>query len=70
MSDTMPQPDTAAPIDMPSPTPATPVEGRERIDVLDVIRGFALLGILLMNIEWFQRPIAAIALGMDPAIRA
>ncbi|HRG15486.1 MAG TPA: hypothetical protein PLB00_05795, partial [Pseudomonadota bacterium] len=46
---------------------ATPISGAERIDVLDVIRGFALLGILLMNIEWFQRPIAALALGMDPS---
>ena len=46
---------------------AAPISSAERIDVLDVIRGFALLGILLMNIEWFQRPIASLAFGMDPS---
>lgn len=29
-----------------------------RIDAMDVLRGFALVGILAMNIEWFNRPIA------------
>lgn len=42
-----------------------PVAPGERIVVLDVIRGFALLGILLMNIEYFQRPMQAIMLGFD-----
>lgn len=38
----------------------------ERLDHLDVLRGFALLGILVVNFEWFVRPIQAIALGAAP----
>ena len=33
----------------------TPVANSERIELLDVLRGFALIGIILMNIEWFNR---------------
>jgi uncharacterized membrane protein YeiB len=32
------------------------VAENQRIEALDVVRGFALLGIFLMNIEWFNRP--------------
>lgn len=32
-----------------------PIDSDRRIGVLDVLRGFALIGILLMNIEWFGR---------------
>jgi uncharacterized membrane protein YeiB len=35
-----------------------PVAAGERIQALDVVRGFALIGIFLMNIEWYSRPIA------------
>jgi uncharacterized protein len=35
----------------PPPPPATPVTGAERIETLDVLRGFAVLGILIMNIS-------------------
>jgi uncharacterized protein len=45
-----------------------PVATGERIDALDVLRGFALLGILLVNFEFFSRPIQAIVLGLDPAL--
>lgn len=34
-----------------------PIAATERIVVLDVLRGFALLGILLMNIEAFVGPL-------------
>lgn len=44
--------------------PLLPVQGHERIQTLDVIRGFALLGIFLMNIEWFNRPIAELGSGV------
>ena len=33
-----------------------PVSASKRIDVMDILRGFALIGIILMNIEWFGRP--------------
>ncbi len=38
------------------PDAATP-QKLARIEVLDVLRGFALLGIFLMNIEYFNRPL-------------
>ncbi len=37
-----------------------PVAAWQRIDAMDVLRGFALIGILMMNIEWFNRPIASL----------
>ncbi len=51
-----------------------PVSASERIDVMDILRGFALIGVLLMNIEWFGRPIAELTtfdknlLGLDHAV--
>lgn len=45
-----------------TPEPTTPAE---RIHSLDIIRGFALLGILLMNIEYFQKPMQAVVFGFD-----
>ena len=51
-SETTPEP-------APTPAPFTPVAADQRIEALDVVRGFALLGIFLMNIEWFNRPFAA-----------
>jgi uncharacterized protein len=42
-----------------SPPRLTPVAEAERIDSLDVLRGFALLGILVMNIQAFSMPMAA-----------
>ena len=38
---------------------AKPVEARGRIAGLDVLRGFALLGILVMNIQLFAMPAPA-----------
>lgn len=39
-----------------------PIADAQRIDVLDVLRGFALIGILLMNIEWFNRAISTLTM--------
>jgi uncharacterized protein len=39
-----------------------------RIDALDVLRGFALIGILAMNIEWFNRPVAELG-ELDTTLR-
>ena len=38
--------------------PTTPVAPAERIEILDVLRGFAILGILLVNAEMFFTPIS------------
>ena len=44
---------------MDKPTRTGPVEAAERIESLDVLRGFAVLGILVMNIQAFSMPGAA-----------
>jgi hypothetical protein len=49
-----PAPAIEPPATPPSPAPFTPVAEGQRIEALDVVRGFALLGIFLMNIEWFN----------------
>lgn len=43
-----------------------PVRSSERIDLLDTLRGVALLGILLMNIEGFAGPLDLSLTGIDP----
>jgi uncharacterized protein len=45
-----------------------PVAAGERIETMDVLRGWALLGILLMNIEAFVGPMMAAITGLDPAL--
>ena len=37
--------------------PAGPVAAAERIDVVDVLRGFALFGILVVNMAAFRAPV-------------
>ncbi len=41
-----------------------PIAPHQRIEALDVVRGFALLGIFLMNIEFFNRTIGSLGDGM------
>ena len=45
-----------------------PITANQRIEALDVVRGFALLGIFLMNIEWFNRPISSLGEGMPTGL--
>lgn len=47
-----------------SPTPTTepahvtgPVAATERIETIDILRGFAIFGILLVNMAWFNSPV-------------
>jgi uncharacterized protein len=49
-----------------APAPAGPVSLGERIEVLDAIRGFALLGIFIMNVPAFN-PSLFQGFGGDPA---
>jgi uncharacterized protein len=52
------------------PTPVLrPIASSERIQALDVVRGFALIGIFLMNIEFFNRPIAELGLGLPTTLQ-
>ena len=49
-------------------TPLAPIAPGERIASLDVLRGFALIGILLMNMEAFAGPLMRALTGLDPAL--
>ncbi|MGN7833409.1 DUF418 domain-containing protein [Pseudoxanthomonas sp. 22568] len=48
--------------------PLRPVAASERIETMDVLRGFALVGILLMNIEGMAGPLFQSFSGLDPAL--
>ncbi len=47
---------------------ATASPSSNRLDHLDVLRGFALFGILIVNFEWFARPLQAIVIGAEPGL--
>jgi len=51
-----------------NPTQLAPIAPGERIATLDVLRGFALGGILLMNMEAFVGPVMGSYTGLDPAL--
>jgi uncharacterized protein len=55
---------------MSSITTPAPIAASERIEALDVIRGFALFGIFLVNIEWFTRPWQELGAGMQAGTAA
>ena len=48
----------------PEKTELAPVQASQRITALDAVRGFALLGICVMNIEFFNRAHATLGTGM------
>lgn len=45
-----------------------PLPANQRIEALDAVRGFALIGICLMNIEFFNRSLAALGQGMPAGL--
>ncbi|AKC85891.1 DUF418 domain-containing protein [Pseudoxanthomonas suwonensis] len=53
---------------MVNPTQLAPIAPGERIATLDVLRGFALGGILLMNMESFVGPVLGASTGVDPQL--
>jgi len=52
----------------PEPAGFAPVPAHQRIEALDTVRGFALIGICLMNIEFFNRPLATLGQGMPAGL--
>src|SRR5450830_110068 len=50
--------------DVPETKPLAPIAAGQRIEALDAVRGFALLGICVMNIEFFNRAMATLGSGM------
>lgn len=47
---------------------STPTPEAQRLVHLDILRGFALFGILLVNFQWFTRPLQAVFLGHDASL--
>ena len=45
-----------------------PIAIGERIQSIDVIRGFALIGIFFMNVEWFNRAFGDFGNGIQPGL--
>jgi len=54
----------------PGSATLTPTAPEERIEVLDVLRGFALLGILMVNMAFYSQPIVVPFLGEPAGARA
>ncbi len=52
---------------MTFPAAAAPTVDRDRLPVIDILRGFALLGIFLMNIEFFTRTLQSYSGGVTPS---
>jgi uncharacterized protein len=44
-----------------------PVQPDERVEIIDILRGFALFGILLVNMALFREPIYAVLFPSDPS---
>ena len=52
----------------PQATELAPLPASQRIEALDAVRGFALIGICLMNVEFFNRATATIGQGMPAGL--
>lgn len=57
---------TTAPV--PSTETVAPVQQAERIQIVDILRGFALFGILLVNMAIFSYPFQTIVFPADPTM--
>lgn len=60
----LPEEDSAPMADSALMPELAPIAANQRIEALDVVRGFALLGIFLMNIEFFNRTLGSLGEGM------
>ena len=56
-----------AAIEPPTAQAMTPTHPAERVEVVDALRGFALFGILLVNMYLFSHPIQTVIMPVDPA---
>lgn len=52
----------------PEPNALAPLRTDERIQALDVVRGVALIGIFLMNVEWFNRASGEMGSGLPAGL--
>lgn len=59
---------SAAPSQAAAPAPLAPVTAEQRIGLLDALRAVALLGIFLVNIEWFTRAWQTFDRGVVPGL--
>ncbi len=55
---------------MTTSAPLTPVQPAERIQIVDILRGFALFGILLVNMTIFSMAVALAHLPQAAAVSA
>jgi len=53
---------------LPSTPAVAPVQQAERIQIVDILRGFALFGILLVNMAIFSQPFQSILFPVSPAM--
>ncbi|MFD2366516.1 DUF418 domain-containing protein [Pseudoduganella sp. GCM10020061] len=51
-----------------SPASLAPLPPGQRIEALDVVRGFALIGICLMNLDFFNRSVLSVGTGLPPGL--
>lgn len=56
---------TAAPPSSPAPGPFEPTQDAERSESIDILRGIAILGILLVNVQFFFAPMTLLLAGED-----
>ncbi len=50
------------------PAPLVPISEGERLVALDILRAVALLGVFLMNVEYFTRPLETVGYGIQPGL--